>query len=918
MKKILIIGVGNLLLRDEGVGIHVIREIQKRELPSGVEALDGGVGGFDLLNYFSQARKVLIIDAAEMGLPPGAVARFQPSQLNPRPKERSFSAHEVKLLEVIELAQALDKSLPEIVIFGIQPKEISWGMELSPEVGAVIPQVIDAVLEEMRVSLDKAQEKDVSTLPLRRRFFLKGVVQGVGFRPFVYGLALRHGLTGWVNNSSAGVYIEVEGPKEAVEKFTQDLKKESPPRARVASLDFFDLLPQGYKFFEIRESSEEEGEYQLISPDIATCPACQQEIFNPADRRFRYPFTNCTNCGPRFTIIKDIPYDRPKTTMAKFVMCGDCQQEYEDPGNRRFHAQPNACPKCGPQLEIWNEQGEKIQTDDPLRMAIMLLRAGKIVAIKGIGGFLLACDAQNEQVVRCLRERKKRPAKPFAVMFPDLAKLREHCLVNEQEEEILQSPESPIVLLPWLNKSTIARAVAPNQKYLGVMLPYTPLHHLLLQESGMILVMTSGNLSEEPIARDNLEARQRLGGIADAFLLHDRDIYVQYDDSVVAVVDGEVSIIRRARGYAPFPIELPFALDPILACGAELKNTFCLSRDHYAFISQHIGDMENWETLEHFQRTIKIYQDLFRIQPSRIAYDLHPEYLSTKFALNLPGKKIGVQHHFAHLVSCLAENKVEGPAIGLTFDGLGFGSDGNLWGGEFLIGDFHSFERYAHLEYIPMPGGAAAIREPWRLALSYTYCLMGKEELWANSFRWPKQIQGKMPIIIQQIEKRINSPLTSSLGRLFDGVAALLGLGHSISYEGQAAVELEMMADQEVGSIYDFALDEGQGGKVIRLKPLWAGVWQDLKEQVPPQIISGKFHNTIVEMSLYLCQEMGRKKGIKRVALSGGCFQNRLLLKKLKDALRASGFEVFIHHLVPCNDGGLSLGQAVIAHFAAK
>ncbi|MGC8809203.1 MAG: carbamoyltransferase HypF [bacterium] len=916
-KKIFVIGAGNLLLRDEGVGIHVIKELQKRELPAEVEIVDGGVGGLDLLHYFSQAEKVLLIDAAEMGLEPGAVVRLDPAQVNLPLKEVQFSAHEISLAEVIELGRALTNNSLKIVIFGIQPKEISWGMELSPEVAAVIPQVITAVFQEINSFLEKKEQRETS-LPSRRRFFLKGVVQGVGFRPFVYGLASGYGLAGWVNNSSAGVHIEVEGPRAAIEKFTTDLKRKAPPRARVEALDFWDLPPGGYEAFEIRESVEEGGEYQLISPDIATCSACQEEIFNPADRRYRYPFTNCTNCGPRFTIIKDIPYDRPKTTMAKFSMCAECRREYEDPADRRFHAQPNACPQCGPRLEIWNNAGEKIPASDPLKLAIQFLQAGKIVALKGLGGFLLAGDAQNRETVRRLRERKRRPAKPLAVMFPNLAKLKEHCWVNEQEEEILRSPESPIVLLRWKENSPIVPEVAPGQKYLGAMLPYTPLHHLLLQESGLILVMTSGNLSEEPIAKDNEEAIKRLGGIADAFLLHDRDIYVQYDDSVVAVIDGETSIIRRARGYAPFPIKLPMKLKPILACGGELKNTFCLTRDHYAFVSQHIGDMENLETLEHFQRTIKIYQELFRIQPEWIAYDLHPEYLSSKYALHLPGQKIGVQHHFAHLVSCLAENEVDGPTIGLTFDGLGYGADGTLWGGEFLIGDYHNFHRYAHLEYMPLPGGAAAIKNPWRMALAYTYILMGKEELLEHLLRWPISGSEKIYLILQQIDKKINSPLTSSLGRLFDGVAALLGLCSSISYEGQAAVELEMIADTKVNMAYDFEIEEEGGQEVIRLKPIWAGILKDLAKEVSPAEISGKFHNTIVEMSLHLCQQIARRRGIKRVALSGGVFQNRLLLQKLKNILRNAGFEVFTHHLIPSNDGGISLGQAVIAHFATK
>ena len=749
----------------------------------------------------------------------------------------------------------------------------------------------------------------------RRRFLLQGVVQGVGFRPFVYGLAQKYNLQGWVHNSSAGVAIEVEGQREAVEDFTREISRQAPPRARIESLQFEDLPPVGFRSFEIRESVEEAGKYQLISPDIATCDPCQEEVFNPQDRRYRYPFTNCTNCGPRFTIIRDIPYDRLKTTMARFRMCPECQHEYEAPVNRRFHAQPNACPLCGPKVDLCGEQGKPLGVDDPISSAIALLREGKILAIKGLGGFLLACDAQEPSAVEKLRQRKRRPHKPFAVMLPHLPAIKEHCWVDEEEEKLLLAPESPIVLLRWKEGSPISRRVAPGQKYLGVMLPYTPLHHLLLRESGLILIMTSGNLSEEPIAKDNEEAFSRLQDIADAFLVHDREIYVQYDDSVAAVVSGEKTILRRARGYAPFPIRLPFSLKPILACGAELKNTFCLTHDQYAFLSQHIGDMENLETLEHFQRTIGIYQRLFRIQPELVAYDLHPEYLPTKYALQLPGKKIGVQHHFAHMASCLAENGAEGPVMGLTFDGLGYGTDGNLWGGEFLLGNLRFFERKAHLEYIPMPGGTAAIQHPWRMALSYVYTLLGKEELMKYQTLLPLPPGEKVRIILQQIDQKINAPLTSSCGRLFDGVAALLGLCPSVSYEGQAAMELEMIANPEEEGAYDFFTEEKDGKEIIRLRPIIAGILRDLEKRVEPSVIAAKFHNTLVHIGVSVCQKIGEEGGPKKVALSGGVFQNRLLTERMRSAMEKRGWEVLTHHQVPCNDGGLSLGQAVIANF---
>jgi len=753
----------------------------------------------------------------------------------------------------------------------------------------------------------------------RRHFFLRGVVQGVGFRPFVYGLALRHDLKGWVNNSSAGVHIEVEGEKKEVESFTRDLPKQAPPRARIESFWYEDLAPTGFPSFEIRESVEEAGKYQLISPDLATCELCQEEIFNPQDPRYRYLFTNCTNCGPRFTIIKDIPYDRSQTTMAKFSMCPDCRHEYEDPRNRRFHAQPNACPRCGPKIELGDGEGHILQVPDPITSAISLLKEGKILALKGLGGFLLAADARTPSVIERLRQRKGRPAKPFAVMLGDLTSIKEHCRVGEEEERLLLSPESPIVLLRWKKDSTIARDVAPRQKYLGVMLPYSPLHHLLLKESGMTLVMTSGNLSEEPIAKDNEEACSRLHGIADAFLWHDRDIYVPYDDSVTAVVSGQPTIIRRARGYAPFPLCLPFPLKPILACGAELKNTFCLTRDQYAFVSQHIGDLETLETLTHFQRTVELYQKLFRIQPEIVAYDLHPEYLSTKYGRKRPEQKVGVQHHFAHLASCLAENGERGPVIGLALDGLGYGTDGHFWGGEFLVGDYGSFERKAHLEYVPMPGGAAAIHNPWRMALSYVYTLLGKERLTGLRPPLGGQVEEeKIRVVRQQIDQKINSPLTSSCGRLFDCISALLGLCLSVSYEGQAAVELEMIADPGEEGRYEFFLQEEEGQEIIRLQPLIEGVLKDIEKGTAHSLISGKFHNTLVQISVAICRKISSQGGPKKVALTGGVFQNRFLSERVKAALEKAGFEVLVHRLVPCNDGGLSLGQAAIANFVQQ
>jgi hydrogenase maturation protein HypF len=752
------------------------------------------------------------------------------------------------------------------------------------------------------------------------RISVRGVVQGVGFRPFVYRLAHQYQLTGWVRNTSGSVEIEVEGNGEALQNFLSDLEAKVPPMARIESVEATFHPPKGYTEFQIGESQSRQGQYQLVSPDIATCQDCKQEIFSSTDRRFGYPFTNCTNCGPRFTIIEDIPYDRPKTTMRKFRMCPQCQREYDDPLNRRFHAQPNACPECGPSLELVDGEGKSIESKNVIKKASQLLKAGKILALKGLGGFHLACDATSEETINTLRARKRRLSKPLAVMIGTLEQIEKHCLVSEEEKKLLESPQCPIVLLRWKHGSNISKAVAPNLKYLGVMLPYTPLHHLLLKESGLPLVMTSGNLSEEPIAKDNGEALRRLEGIADYFLLHNRDIYARYDDSVY-MVEGKPQAIRRARGYAPYPIFLPFKARQILACGAEDKNTFCLTKDEYAFLSQHIGDMENEETLEHFEHTIGLYKKLFRIETEIIAYDMHPEYLTTKYALEAGAKEslklIPVQHHHAHIVSCMLENGVEGPVIGVALDGTGYGSDGTIWGGEFLLADWKNFKRVGHLEYVPLPGGAAAIRKPYRMALGYLYTLLG-DNFNLEGLPLSELKTAEIDIIRQQLRRGINSPLTSSAGRLFDAVSALAGVRGEIGYEAQAAIEMEMLAPDEMGESesYPFSIEEQQGVRVVKLKELFSAIVSDIRNQIPVPIISFKFHSTMAEIITEMCQLVAKESSINQVALSGGVFQNRLLLKLATAALQGAGLHVLTHRLVPCNDGGISLGQVVIANFA--
>lgn len=749
----------------------------------------------------------------------------------------------------------------------------------------------------------------------RAEITITGVVQGIGFRPFIYNLARSHGLRGWVLNNEKGVLIDAEGEDGNLDRFLEDIPRLAPPLSRIESLEVRYGTPQGYRRFEIRTSEASQERFVLVSPDVATCDACLAELMDPSNFRYRYPFINCTLCGPRYTIIQDIPYDRDKTTMASFTMCGVCRKEYEDPANRRFHAQPNACPACGPSLELIDRHGNKIFAPDPVEATLDLLGKGAIVALKGIGGFHLACDAKNETAVSTLRQRKFREDKPFAVMCRDLDEIRRHCEVNEGEARLLLGVERPIVILQRRIESTIAPSVAPYQQTLGVMLPYTALHHLLFQGPLRALVMTSGNVSDEPIAYRDDEARARLSRIADFFLLHNREIHIRCDDSVARVFGGKPYMLRRSRGYVPFPIKLAASIEPILACGAELKNTFCLTRGPYAFMSHHIGDLENLETLSSFEQGIEHFKRLFSIEPKGVAYDLHPDYLSTRYALALDGlPKVGVQHHHAHIVSCMAENGVSGNVIGVALDGTGLGTDDTLWGGEFLIADPRDFRRVAHLKKVPMPGGAGAIKEPWRMAAVYLDEAFG--EGWEKAgMDGPGGIdQAKLKILRRMIDRRLNTPLTSSMGRLFDAVSALLSIRHEVHYEGQAAIELEAVAAPQENEPYPFALQQKTEPMVIDPVETIRAVVSDVRQGTSRAVISRRFHETIASMIVETCDTLRRKENLNRVALSGGVFQNMLLLGLAVRGLRRSGFEVYTHHLVPPNDGGISLGQALIAH----
>ncbi len=756
------------------------------------------------------------------------------------------------------------------------------------------------------------------------RIHVSGVVQGVGFRPFVYGLAQRHDLKGWVRNSSSGVDIEVDGPAAVLTDFTHDLLTELPPLARIDDWQITERPPNGCTDFTILESKPELGAFQPISPDMTICPDCLHELFDPADRRYRYPFINCTNCGPRYTIIRDIPYDRPLTTMAGFPLCAECAAEYRDPLDRRFHAQPVACPVCGPRLWLETPTTKDFEPTSAIPATRHALREGKIVAVKGLGGFHLACDATNPTAVGELRRRKLRVDKPFAVMMPDIETVRRHCATSAAEEELLLSRARPIVLLRRRPKSTIARETAPGQNLIGVMLPYTPLHYLLLEPENDFpeaLVMTSANLSEEPIAYTNDEARERLAALADALLLHNRDIHTRCDDSVMRVIAGAddremVMPIRRSRGYAPFPVRLPRPSRPLLATGGELKNTFCLVRDDYAFLSHHIGDMANYETLRSFEEGTAHMERLFRVAPELIACDMHPDYMATRYAHERAQREglplVAVQHHHAHIAAGMAEHglPMDRRVIGVAFDGTGYGEDGAIWGGEFLLAGYSDYERAAHLRYVPLPGGDRAVREPWRMALAHLHAaeLPWDDDLAPVSFgrtRGPEALAA----LLNQIERGLNAPPTSSMGRLFDAAAALAGVRQTVNYEAQAAVEFEALADSDETGAYP--LDYANG--LIDPRPAWAALLRDRRDGVDIGRISARFHNGVAQMTRDVCRHLRDAHAVNEVVLSGGVWQNATLLRRTLQLLQNDGFTVYTHHLVPANDGGLALGQAMVA-----
>lgn len=763
----------------------------------------------------------------------------------------------------------------------------------------------------------------------RWRLTVRGIVQGVGFRPFAYRLARDHGLAGTVANTGCGVVIEIEGPLPNLKAFLHRLQADSPPLARMTSIHKEAIAAHlDLSEFRILESDSGGKRTAHISPDVATCPGCRNEVFDPCDRRYRYPFTNCTACGPRVTIIEAVPYDRPLTSMKAFPMCRDCSQEYHDPADRRFHAEPNACPVCGPRLSWHVSSGDRISVSDPIAEAARALKEGAVVAVRGLGGFHLAADATSQSAVGRLRRRKRRRVKPLAVMVKDLAAARRLARVSHEEAALLTSPEGPVVLLVREAGVRLATNVAPNVRDVGIMLPHTPLHHLLFAEEDAppALVMTSGNLSGEPICAGNTEALERLAGIADFFLLHDREIVTRVDDSVARVAGGRLRLLRRARGYAPRPMAVTWRLPSLLACGADLKNTFCLTRGKEAFFSQHIGDLKELATLNHFEESVEHYAALLEISPKGVVHDLHPDYASTQYALRCPLPRKAVQHHHAHAVSVMAEHGLIGPVLALILDGAGYGGDGTVWGGEVLLASAYRFQRLARLAHVPLPGGDSAVREPWRMGLALLWTILGPDALeeaclppFMRALPWRER-----QVVVEMMATGFNSPLTSSCGRLFDAAAAILGLAHLSDYEGQAAMELESLAwEAHSGGQKWWAGRENHWGRDANLRReggLWIadvkgpalGLLADVRGGVSPPVIAYRFHAWLVRSLTSICKRLSGETGVKTVVLGGGCFQNMLLLDGLLEGLTEAGLVVYVGEEVPVNDGGLSLGQSVV------
>lgn len=758
----------------------------------------------------------------------------------------------------------------------------------------------------------------------RYRIKINGIVQGVGFRPTVYRYAKKNNLCGFVFNSSEGVVIEVEGDEKNIWEFLKEIKKNPPERARIKSIWKREIPVKGENNFRIIQSLKSKKIEIEISPDIATCRDCLSELLNPDDRRYLFPFINCTNCGPRFTIIKDIPYDRKNTTMADFSMCEKCRQEYNNPEDRRYHAQPNCCFECGPEIQLIDKNGKVVAEEvRGIEKAALFIEKGKVVAIKGLGGYHLSCNGLDKKAVKSLRERKKRIDKPFALMAKDIKTIKEYCSLNEHEKKILLSWRAPIVLLKKKNEK-IPFSVAPYNNYLGFMLPYSPLHHLLfhLNKNLKVIVMTSGNLSEEPIAYKDEEAFEKLEGIFDFFLTHNRKIYINCDDSVLRIFKKKTYFIRRSRGFVPEGIEFPYKFKKnIFAAGADMKNTFALAKDKKVYLSQHIGDLQNTSSINSYKKSINLLKKTLKIEPEIITYDMHPDYFSTKIAKEMIDKKrdikgIAIQHHHAHIASVMAENKIKNEkVIGVAFDGTGFGTDKKIWGGEFLICDYSRFERTGHLEYVPLPGGEKAIKDVWKMGCVYLYKTFGKNFLSLDIDFTRKIDVKKWELIEKMIEKGINCPLTSSMGRLFDAVSAICNIRREINYEGQAAIEMEMKIEETKAKPYNYRIRKEKGLYLINVDKMIEEIVYDLVKRKKEGFVSFRFHITISDIIRKIVNTLRDERKINKVALGGGVFQNFFLLDKVYSQLKKDGFEVLLHREVPTNDGGISLGQVAIANF---
>ena len=750
---------------------------------------------------------------------------------------------------------------------------------------------------------------------IAKKIVVKGIVQGVGFRPFIYKNATKNNLKGFVNNTSKGVFIEVEGYEEDITSFIEEIKHKPPVLSKVTDIKIIDKEIEGYTNFKIIESKEEEEAITLISPDIAICDDCLRDIRDKNNRRYRYAFTNCTNCGPRFSITKKVPYDRGNTTMDVFQMCSECREEYTEPLNRRFHAQPNGCSKCGPRVFICDKEGQEITSKDPIKDIAKEIKNGKIVAIKGIGGFHLACDAKNKEVINELRKRKKRPRKPLAVMMRDIETVKKYCDVNELEERILLGNKKPILLLDKKRNSLLPKELTNYQNgKLGVMLPYTPVHHILFSEDIDILVMTSANISGEPMVYKNHEAIEKLKGIADFYLMNNRHIYIPIDDSVSRVILGKERVLRNARGYAPKSMEIKDMAYSI-ALGANSNNTFAIANNENIFFSNYIGDLANYNTWQHYINSLEHMKGIYKIDPKSYFYDLHPNFYQNELLKEIKTKKIGIQHHHAHIVACMAEHSLEEEVIGIAFDGTGYGIDGKLWGGEFFICDKERFKRLAHLNYVALPGGEGAIREPWKIAISYLYDIF-KEDYAAYV---PKHLQEKKhQIITEIIKKDINSPKASSIGRLFDAVAALLGFDAKITFQGEAAIDLENLCCRDDQSFYQYNISLEDGIYIIDCKPLIKSVVIEVIDGIDKELIARRFHNTIIKFTIELCEILRKEYNLSSVVLSGGVFQNEILLINIYKELIKRDFKVYIHEQIPANDEGISIGQMIIGNEILK